>query len=405
MTVTTTARSAPPVDRVVVARTVGEVEALRPLWERLGAGNIDADIDYFLAVVRSAPDVLGPHVLHLERPGRQDLVVVARRVDQRVPLRIGYRRVATLRLRALLVSFDGILGVRSEDDHDAALAAVRAELGRGAADVVVFQKLPADSALWRVARTGVPPAQRAASAPVAHHRLTTADSLDALLDQRPSKSRQRIRREMSRFRRDHAGRFEIRRLDSAEGVTDDSAQLERDIEAVAALTYQRNLELGSVRPSVQSALLATARDRGWLRAWMLYLDGRPVSFWWGMRYGPAFEPGSTGYDPAHHDAGVGTFTFLQMVDDLCHDPQVEVIDFGFGDAEYKRRFSTSVEDSRDLRVYARRPRAMLVRAATAAVALAGTAVQRLRSSRWADALKRRWRRSAAAQASERGGAR
>jgi CelD/BcsL family acetyltransferase involved in cellulose biosynthesis len=378
------------VERATVARSVADVVALRPVWERLGARHLDSDVDHFLAVVRSSPDVVRPHVLHLERPGREDLLVVARLVDQRMPLRIGYRSLGAIRVRALLVSFDGVLGAATDEDHAAALAALRADLKRGEADVVVFQKLPDDAPLWRLVHRSVPASQLAVSAPMAHHQLTTADTLDALLAQRPSKSRQRLRREMSVFRRDHEGRFEIRRLDLPENLS----RLERDIETVAHLSYQRNLDLGSVDPRVQAELLAVARDRGWLKAWMLYLDDRPVSFWWGMRYRGVFEPGATAYDPAHHGAGVGFFTFMQMVDDLCRDPEVDVIDFGFGDAEYKRRFSTTVEERSDLRVYAPRPRALLVRGGMAAAKRAAAFVRRHEDDDWAQALKRRWRRAA-----------
>jgi CelD/BcsL family acetyltransferase involved in cellulose biosynthesis len=383
--------------RATVARTVAEVVALRPAWERLGAPHLDADIDHFLAVVRSSPDVVRPHVVHLERPGHEDVLVVARLVDQRIPLRVGYRTMGATRVRALLVSFDGVLGARTDEDRAAALAALRADLRRGEADVLVFQKLPDDAPLRSLVHRSVPAWQVAVSAPMQHHQLRTADSLDALLEQRPSKSRQRIRRELSLFRRHHEGRFEVRRLDHPDHLS----RLERDLETVAARSYQRNLDLGSVDTRVQAELLTVARDRGWLKAWMLYLDDRPVSFWWGMSYRGVFEPGATAYDPAYQGAGVGFFTFMQMVDDLCHDPEVDLIDFGFGDAEYKRRFSTTVEERRDLRVYAPRPRALLVRAGMAAAKRAEEFARRHEDDDWARALKRRWRRSA----TDRGGPR
>lgn len=375
---------------VTVARTADEVAALRPVWERLGARLLDADLDHFLAVVRWSPDVLGPHVLHVERPGAAELLVVARLVDQRVPLRVGYRALGHVRVRALVVSFDGVLGARDPGDHAAALAALRSELDRGAADVAVLQKLPDDDPLWAAVVDAVPPSRLVVSAPVVHHQLATAVSLDALLHQRPSKSRQRIRREVNRFRRDHEGRFEVRRLD----LPEHRDRLVCDVEQVSALSYQRSLALGSVDPAVHAELLALARDRGWLRAWMLYVDAQPVSFWWGMKYGRVFEPGATAFDPRHQDAGVGTFTFLQMLDDLCHDPDVEVVDFGFGDAEYKRRFSTSVDERRDLRVFASRPRARLARAGMAVVARVERVARRHEQAGWAQALKRRRRRSA-----------
>src|SRR5687768_130651 len=90
-------------DGVTVARTVDEVEALRPVWERLPVDNMDADIDHFLTVVRHRREVLRPHVIHVERPGRPDMLVVARLEDVPLESTVGYRVVARPRVRALMV--------------------------------------------------------------------------------------------------------------------------------------------------------------------------------------------------------------------------------------------------------------------------------------------------------------
>jgi CelD/BcsL family acetyltransferase involved in cellulose biosynthesis len=81
-------------------------------------------------------------------------------------------------------------------------------------------------------------------------------------------------------------------------------------------------------------------ERGWFRAWVLYLDGEPAAFWHGERYAGTFRTGNPGFDPKYDPYGIGTYLMLRMVDDLCGDPDVHAVDHGLGDATYKRRYGT-----------------------------------------------------------------
>lgn len=41
-----------------------------------------------------------------------------------------------------------------------------------------------------------------------------------------------------------------------------------------------------------------------------------------------------------------------MIEDLCRDPTVFAIDYGFGDAQYKRSFADESRDEADVRIFA-----------------------------------------------------
>ena len=59
---------------------------------------------------------------------------------------------------------------------------------------------------------------------------------------------------------------------------------------------------------------------------------------------------------------MGATTYRWVVDheDLCEDPELTLLDFGFGDAEYKRRFGDRSWHEEDVLIYARRPRPVLI---------------------------------------------
>ncbi len=85
--------------QVTCARTVAEVAALRDVWLAAEPEVLDAHPDYFLAYVQQAGNVLRPHVVHVALDDRS-LVIVSRLEDLAIPLRVGYRTLGRLRVRA-----------------------------------------------------------------------------------------------------------------------------------------------------------------------------------------------------------------------------------------------------------------------------------------------------------------
>jgi CelD/BcsL family acetyltransferase involved in cellulose biosynthesis len=380
-------RTAAPSERVTVARTVEEVEALRPAWERLQAPNLDADIDYFLAVVANRPEVLRPHVILIERP-EGDLIVVARL--ERTPLesRLGYRVVTRPVVRALIVSFEGVLGAGGEEDCRRAVEALRGPLLNGEADVVVLPGLRLDGPLATVARNaGSVLTRDHVIDPVNQWDVAIPDTMDAFLAQRSSKTRKNLRYYARRLERTYEN-VGIR-------VFDDEAELGElcaDMETVAAKTYQRRLGAGYLGTDFDHALMALCMRRGWMKAWVLRIDGKPVAFWYGAGYRGTFSVWTPGFDPEFGNDRVGIHLLATVIEDLCADPAIHTLDYGHGEAEYKRSFGDGARAVGQVLLFAPRPRAIRVNATRTAVGAATLLANRVleRSDR-AQRLKKAWR--------------
>ncbi len=123
----------------------------------------------------------------------------------------------------------------------------------------------------------------------------------------------------------------FRSRDQIDRLFADSALIHRE-------TYQHVLGVGFSDEPVQRALTELAMDRGWFRGYVLYLNGTPAAFWHGNAYKGVFGIGATGFDPAFADARPGTYLLMRVVEDLAAEGSVHTLDFGFGDAEYKRHF-------------------------------------------------------------------
>ncbi|MHC5086401.1 MAG: hypothetical protein ACYSN9_01140, partial [Planctomycetota bacterium] len=64
---------------------------------------------------------------------------------------------------------------------------------------------------------------------------------------------------------------------------------------------------------------------------------------------------------------LGTALFLKILEQLCRDSSVDCIDFGYGDAAYKRRFGTKYWYESTVYMFAPRVRPVLVNSIQTAV--------------------------------------
>ena len=378
---------------VHVARTLEEVEALRPVWERVAWPNPEADIDYFTAVVSSFPEIERPHVIHVDRPGRPPLIAVARVERHALETKVGYRVLLRPRMRILTVVYAGISGAESEADRELVLDELRGALTRGEADVLCLTKLQLGTPLRELAAAAAPRACRD-HLPTVFPRSDVAvpDDFAEFLKARSRNTRDNVKRYGKRLEQAHGDRLRLERFR-------DESELDAlfaRFEPVAATTYQRALGVGFRDEPRQRALTAVAMRKGWFRGWSLSIGETPVAFWYGMAYSGTFFIGTPGYDPAYGDLRVGQYLQMRMMEDLCAEPGVTRLDYGFGDAQYKRSFGDRSWEESDVMIFAGAPRAIAVNASRTAIAGGTRLARRALGPERVAQLKRRARRAASA---------
>ena len=375
--------------QVRTARSAEEVEALRTVWDGFERDVVNADVDYHLLLVDKSPEALGHHVLLLELDGAPSTLVVGRVEEIRLPVRLGYKTVSRPRVRALTVSYGGVLGRDDEEAAGAILEEIVAALGRGEADVARLRNLKVGSPFHRAARSTPGPLSRDLLArPTPHWRARLAGSYDEYVGRRSSKTRSNLRRYSRKFEAAFPDAIELRSFHEPA----DLDRLLEDTRAVYEGTYHRALGVGFSDSGVEREVTTLALARGWFRGFVLYVDGKPCAFWHGIRYGRVFSTGPTGYDPAFGTHRVGTYVLGRMVEELSREQGLEWIDFGFGDAEYKQHFGDESWLEEDVLVWARRPRPIRLNATRTALLAADRSARSLLGRRRLFARARRlWR--------------
>jgi hypothetical protein len=372
------------------ARSVAEVEALRPAWAGWPAHR-DSDIDFYLMIVRSRPEVLRPHVIGLFRNGQPTAILVGRLEQKRLKIRVGYLSVLSPWVKCLTFVCGALHGDASTDHARRLLREVASCLRQGEADLAVLEFVPLDSVLYQLA-LALPGVAHAGPAPQGHSFMTVPDSIDEVYGRMSGQRRWHIRASAKKLRAGAAGVPKVVCYRNPR----DLDRLFEDAEQIARKTYQRELGVGfSETPEVR-ARLSLAAEKGWLRAYVLYLEDRPCAFLIGMIYGDTFLGEYTGYDHEFRHLSPGMVLIMHAIETFCEHADgdfVRQVDFGPGNAEYKEVLGDRTRPEATIYVFGSSLRGLALKYAWVAAGLVDRSARRLLTAAGLFAkVKSRWRK-------------
>jgi hypothetical protein len=309
---------------------------VRPFWQA-HQWFPDADIDLFLREVEQSAGAIEPFILEIAREGQTTGLIVAQRKRERLEWRLGYLTVFAMTVRMVEVVPGGVLGTLGESDAGEAISALVAQLRQGDADMALLKCLDRNGPLLEAARSAPPALSRDVFPEhVIHWVLDLPDSLDAFFKSRSKNTKSNIRKYNNRIEKQFGDAIRIETFRASEEL-DRAMEL---MEPIAAQTYQRGIGVGFEDSAELRAVWRLAAARGWLRIDVLFADDRPVAFWAGYIYAGSYLSVHTGYLPELHYVHPGQYLLIKIIEDLCADPDVARLDFGYGEAAYKRNFGS-----------------------------------------------------------------
>ncbi len=318
-----------------VVRRLEEVEGIAEVW-RSWQCHPNSDLDYYLTILCSRPEILRPHILVLCRDGHPEAMLIGRLDKRRVELRVGYKTLLTVGARSLTFIYGGGLGDHSPENSIIFVREVVKSLRLGEADMAYFSHLKVGSPTYESIQSmaGFLTREHFLASGV-HRSMALPASAEEFQRRLPSKARQKQRKLLGALG-DSLRVVCYRTAEELETVC-------RDVETIARKTYQRGLGVGFVDNDEIRQRMHLAAARGWLRAYLLYFGTRPAAFWIGTVYGEKFHSDYMGYDPELAERSPGIFLVTKAIEEIC-DRQREwgtlEIDWGFGDAQYKEMLGT-----------------------------------------------------------------
>jgi CelD/BcsL family acetyltransferase involved in cellulose biosynthesis len=382
-----------PSFEMVVARSTGEIDSLRTAWtalqEQQESATFNTDPDRFLSLVETQRGAR-PHVMLLEQHARPVAMVVGSVAKIQIRCRIGYQRIWLPSLKCLTILNGGLLGSITAETADRFLDEIGRRLRLSEIDAVFFNRLDTRSPVYSRAAAKIHGLCCSHFNRVEVHRtMTVPASLEDFYQSCSKKHRANLRRYVRKIEEQYAERATVLRYWQEESV-------DSFIEAasqVSAKTYQHQLGCGMQGDEQTRSLMKRVAQRGWLRGHILFLDGQPCAFQHGVIYRGRYFLEQIGFDPKWKDLNVGTVLFLEALQDLVRDgDKPAVIDFGFGDADYKRSYGDNSWTDASFYLFAPRTVPVLVNlmysGTTGLSAGLAHILERMGSIGW---IKRRWR--------------
>ncbi|WP_425450070.1 GNAT family N-acetyltransferase [Virgifigura deserti] len=162
-------------------------------------------------------------------------------------------------------------------------------------------------------------------------------SFDTYQGKFSSKSRSTIRRKLRKFAERSGGSIDWRQYRTPEELEVFHAGACK----VSALTYQeRLLNAGIPRNSAFRERMARLAAQDRVRGYLLYLDGKPVSYLYCPIEDNVLIYQFLGYDPAYASLSPGTVLQWCVVESLFAEGCYRAFDFTQGEGDHKRFFST-----------------------------------------------------------------
>ena len=368
-------------------RTVEEVASLRLIWEAMQK-HPNTDIDSFVAIVECRGEIVRPHVIVMFAGERAVAMAIGRIENIRIDCHVGYKTVFAPKARSLTFVYEGILG--DESCWKLLMREMLAALKRREADVLHLASLRAGSTFNELARhePGLLCRDYAVTANT-HWQMTVPGSMEDFYKGMSGKHRSELKRTARLLDKACGGKIQVKVFTDKEEV----GAFCKDVEEVAKITYQRGLGAHSAYSEEDLRRLNALAAKRQLRAYVLYADGVPISFWYGFVFGETFYLRATGYDPRFKKYEPGTVLFVRMLEDVCSLMTARKIDFGFGDAFYKSRFGDDKWEEEEFWIFPCTARGVALNIARTVVVSCGTVSRRLmRAVKLEDRAKSIWRR-------------
>ena len=314
-------------------RSLEELETLRPVWKSW-PGTRESDLDFFCSTLRSSAHRCQPHVILRMQNGRPDAIMIGRREHRKMSFKLGYLTLWERTVEVLEFVHGALRGNASEQNCADLVQQVMQSLVEGEADLAVWDQLEVESPLHRQVLRLPRFAQRDHAHCLKHRWLMSfPNGLDAFLRSLGRSQRSKLRRKYKKILTRFPDRIQLQRYRSLTDVGNAISEMEE----VARKTEKRKFGFGfSDSPRVHDQMLVAA-ENGWLRVYVLHLDGKPVAFWMGTLYERCLRADYVAYDPSYRELSPGIFLFLSILEDLRGE-DIDYIDLGRGSTQFRKCF-------------------------------------------------------------------
>jgi len=328
---------------VTFIRSQEDLRDVLPAWEEfltspVCGSNLLNDPTHIDLLLAAEPDH-SPHIILVSTQGRIRCIAPFLIRQTRFRLQFSLWTLAALPIRMLKLMGDQFVYSTEVDRQacfDAVFGALRQE--RHAFDLMFVHTLDCSGSLWKYCsafRTKQSEYRMIMASPRMEsvHQIKLPETHAAYLASLNPKTRQNLRRTTRKL----AGSGETR-MTKVTGPEQVPAFLQ-ELDTVLANSWQAKT-FGHQHRNTKPQLhyFEQLARCGWLRSYLLMHGDSAIAYELGFQYRNTYYGQDCGYDQHWKDWGPGSILMYMVIEDLFHDDRPDLLDFGLGDAPYKRSF-------------------------------------------------------------------
>jgi CelD/BcsL family acetyltransferase involved in cellulose biosynthesis len=239
--------------------------------------------------------------------------------------------------------------VAEQEDEVKVAAAVAPSLARhlGARCRLDLGRVGAEAGWWRELARAWPSRMTVVPQPEEALPYIALEGFDwqQYLATRSGQFRNQVKRKMRSLERDHEVR--LRRSATTEEVSSDIETL-FDLHDARWQKRRRASSMSAAEArDLHRGFAAAAHEHGWLRLYLLEVDGAAVAAWYGWRLGDRFSYYQAGFEPAWSRFSVGFLLLAETVREAIAEGAAEY-DLLVGNEAFKARFATGERRGRSV---------------------------------------------------------
>jgi len=323
---------------VKILTNMAELESVREFWQKHNKHPYN-DFDYYVLSSQIENNFIQPCIFVLYQNNTPITLLAAALRSSEIKWRFGYLSLFKSTVNSINVIYRGIYGDQSEKNCSILVKAILDILKKGEADICIFDHLKIDSTFYQTVKK-IPKwrSRDKSDFDNPHRTLILENSFDKLYETLSKNTKSNIRKYRNRITKNFGDELNIKFYTKK----DDIPLAVKSIESVAKKTYQRSLGAGFLNNEETLIKWEFLAQKNMLFNVVLFVREKPIAYWNWILYNKVAFSIATGYDPEYNYYHPGHYLLITCIEHFCNEAECKLIDYGFGEAQYKRMLGTEM---------------------------------------------------------------
>ena len=377
---------------VIKITSLEEISSIKKEWQQLVDNleetNVYIDPDYFARSFNSRAKDAIPFILLFQKDEIPKAILIGWTKDQKVPCSLGYLKFDTPNLKSLEIEIGGIITDNTDKSAEIIKSYLNKILKEREIELLLVDHIAQANPVWNSLVNGVGLNSKAIyKESVAWVSKIYDKQTDSVNEINSSKTRAKFRRKSRRLLEKFDNQLELRTLSSQ----DDLDFFIKNADIIGQKSYQYAIDVGIKDNKTWRDTLHSLIEGNYFRSYLLMNNERPIAYSYGIIYKDYFYQFATSYDPEFRKYSPGEYLRLEFTKKLV-DEKIGFIDYGYGDADYKRMFGTHSTEEATLKIYGKGLRPKFSRFLDqTSITIHGTILDALEKTGWLNKIKKYWR--------------